>query len=595
VKNQLTGPQEGSYPSQSADFRLWLAMGRNRMSTTILGLNYAFHDSTACVVRDGRLLCALEEERFTRHKHTLEFPWTAIEKCLEIAAVAPAEITHVAVSVKPWLHWQHKLAYRLSHLRTSRPFLRYDLFWSASKYREFRKWYRGLWPANGRGPQVHFIPHHHCHGAGSFFVSPFESAAILSIDGSGEWSTSFLGRGQGTHIDSFSESYFPHSLGSFYEAATDFCGFQPNYDEGKTMGLAPFGDAERFYPEFRNMVRIGEQGGIHVDTSWFRYPFFAAPRFGARFEQAFGMARGRNGPIEDRHLDVAAAAQRVLEECGLQMARQLHERTGERHLVIAGGVSLNSVMNGRILRETPFEDVYIMAAAGDNGTAIGAAFYLQHAILGQPREFVHLDPYLGTAYGNDHIRRVLDEAKVGYEYHEDIASVAASKLRQQRIIGWFQGRMEIGPRALGNRSILADPTNPEMKDRINAEVKHREAFRPFAPSATVEARNDYFDIGVEDPFMLKVCDVLPHQRTVLPAITHVDGTARLQTVSRETNPLYHDLISKFAAHSSVPVVLNTSFNIMGEPIVESPVNALRCFYSTGLDDLVIGNFVLSKP
>lgn len=564
------------------------------MSTTILGINYAFHDSSACIVHDGRLVCALEEERFTRQKHAIVFPWNAIERCFEMAGLAYGDITHIAVSVRPWLHLQRKLAYRLAHPGSVRPFLRYDLFWSVQKHREFRKWYRGLWPEEDRGPQVHFIPHHHCHGAGSFFVSPFESAAILSIDGSGEWSTSFLGRGQGMRVESFGESYFPHSLGSFYEAATHYCGFQPNYDEGKTMGLAPFGDPERFYPRFREMVRIDREGSIHVDTSWFGYPWFSKSRFGPRFEEAFGPARSRNGPFEDRHRDAAAAAQRVLEECGLQMARQLHERTGERHLVIAGGVALNSVMNGRILRETPFDDVYVMAAAGDNGTAIGAAFYLQHAILGRPREFVHLDPYVGTSYDNAQIRRVLAEAKVRYEHHEDIAGVAARKLSEQRIIGWFQGRMEIGPRALGNRSILADPTNPAMKDRINAEVKHREAFRPFAPSAIVEARNEFFDIGVEDPFMLKVCNVLQHKRRVLPAITHVDGTARLQTVSRETNPLYHELITKFAATSGVPVVLNTSFNIMGEPIVESPVNALRCFYSTGLDDLFMGNFALSK-
>jgi carbamoyltransferase len=277
------------------------------------------------------------------------------------------------------------------------------------------------------------------------------------------------------------------------------------------------------------------------------------------------------------------------------MARHLYERTHEKHLVIAGGVSLNSVMNGRILRETPFEDVYVMAAAGDNGTSIGAAYYLYHGLLGRPREFVHLSPHLGTEYDNAAIKKVLDEAKVPYEYKENVAEVAAQKLHARRIVGWFQGRMEIGPRALGSRSILADPTDPGMKDKVNAEVKHREAYRPFAPSSTVEARNDYFDIGVEDPFMLKVCNVLPEKRTVLPAITHVDGTARLQTVRRETNPLYHELISQFGRLSGVPVVLNTSFNIMGEPIVESPVNALRCFYSTGLDDLVMGNYVVSKP
>jgi len=543
---------------------------------------------------DGQLTCALEEERFSRKKHEREFPWTSIERCLDIAGINPRDISHVALAVVPWLHWEKKLSYRLKRLARSRPFLRYDLFWSFYRYRQFLGWYKSLWPDRAAGPQVHLVPHHHCHAAGSFLVSPFDSAAILSIDGSGEWSTSLLGQGKGSGISVSSESYFPQSLGSFYEALTQYCGFKANYDEGKTMGLAPLGDPTRFYQQFRDMVRIGPDNSIHVDTRWFGYPDFTLPRFGPRWEQTFGPARKPDGAIEEHHQDAAAAGQRVLEECGLQMARQLHETTGERSLVIAGGVALNSVMNGRILRETPFEDVYVMAAAGDNGTAIGAAYYVQNIVLSRPRQFVHLDPYLGTSYDNVEIKRVLDEAKVRYCYHEDIAEVAADRLRQQRILGWFQGRMEIGPRALGNRSILADPTNPNMKARINAEVKHRESFRPFAPSVLVESRNRFFDIGVEDPFMLKVCNVLPEQRIRLPAITHVDGTARLQTVSSGTNPLYHRLISRFGELSGVPVILNTSFNIMGEPIVESPVNALRCFYSTGLDDLAIGNFLLSK-
>lgn len=266
-------------------------------------------------------------------------------------------------------------------------------------------------PDEARRPQVHYIPHHLSHGAGSFLVSPFDSAAILSIDGSGEWSTSLLGHGRGTQVESFGASYFPHSLGSFYEAVTEYCGFQSNYDEGKTMGLAPLGDADRFHAQFREMVRVDEHGRIEFDTSWFGYPDYVIPRFGSRFEKAFGPARRGNGPFEERHHDAAAAGQRVLEECGLQLARQLHDRTGERYLVLAGGVSLNSVMNGRILRETPFEDVYVMAAAGDGGTAIGAAFCLQHVILGQPRRFVHLDPYLGTSYDDAAIKRALDEAK----------------------------------------------------------------------------------------------------------------------------------------------------------------------------------------
>lgn len=562
----------------------------------ILGINYFFHDSSACIVQDGRLICALEEERFTRRKHTSEFPRISAARCLAVAGATPADITHIAVALEPSLHWPRKALHALGNFRNSRHFFEQEVIRTLWKQRALGQWIRELWPDAHRRPQLHFIPHHQCHAAGSFLVSPFESAAILSIDGAGEWSTSFLGRGTGNRIEFYGESFFPHSLGSFYEVATQFCGFHPNCDEGKTMGLAPFGDPDALYEQVRRMIRIDDDARIEVDTSWFTYQYQGQARYGSRFEQAFGTGRGlgKEEPFEKRHLDIAAAFQRVLEECGLAMARWLYERTREKYLVIAGGVSLNSVMNGRILRETPFEDVYIMAAAGDNGTSIGAAYYLYNVLLGQPRRFVHLSPHLGTEYDNSFVRRVLDEAKAPYTYHDDVTSVTAQKLRQGRIIGWFQGRMEIGPRALGSRSILADPTDPGMKDKINAEVKHRESFRPFAPSTTVEARNDYFDLGVEDPFMLKVCNVLPDKRALLPAITHVDGTARLQTVSRDTNPLYHQLISEFGRLSGVPVVLDTSFNIMGEPIIESPVDALRCFYSTGLDDLVIGNYLVSK-
>jgi len=562
----------------------------------ILGINYVFHDSSACIVQNGRLICALEEERFARRKHTSEFPRISAIRCMELAGLKPADITHIAVSIKPTLHWPRKTMYAFWHLGSSRQFIKNEFLRMLWKQRALTQWISELWPMADRRPELHFIPHHHCHAAGTFLVSPFDSAAILSIDGSGEWSTSFLGRGAGNHIEFYGESFFPHSLGSFYEVATQFCGFHPNSDEGKTMGLAPFGDPDALYDQVRRMIRINEKAGIEVDLSWFTYQYSGQNRYGSRFEQAFGKGRSTNKaePFEKHHVDIAAAFQRVLEECGLAMARWLHERTREKYLVIAGGVSLNSVMNGRILRETPFEDVYIMAAAGDNGTSIGAAYYLYNVVLGQPRNFVHLSPHVGTEYDNTFIKQVLDEAKVPYTYHDNVAGVAAQKLRQGRIIGWFQGRMEIGPRALGSRSILADPTDPGMKDKINAEVKHREAYRPFAPSTTVEACNDYFDLGVEDPFMLKVCNVLPDKRDLLPAITHVDGTARLQTVNRDTNPLYHELISEFGRLSGVPVVLNTSFNIMGEPIIESPVDALRCFYSTGLDDLVIGNFVVSK-
>ena len=560
----------------------------------ILGINHFYHDSSACIVTDGELRVAIEEERLTRDKHTGAFPRLAIARCLEMAGLEPGDIDAVAVSIRPTLHWPAKLAYAARHPGGARSFLRHELINSYYKQKALRAWFEQTWPAGGHRPRLHFVPHHLAHVAGTFFVSPYERAALLSLDGSGEWATSFLGLGEGNRITCFNQSFFPHSLGSFYEAVTEFCGFRPNYDEGKTMGLAPFGDPERFLLQVREMVAVSDEGDIRIDLSWFSYQFWGRQRCGPRFHQVFGPPRRRGAPIEKHHEDTAAAFQQVLEEAALGMCRMLRERTGCRHLVVAGGVALNSVMNGRIVRESGFDDIYVMPAAGDNGTAIGAAYYIYNGLLGRERNFVHENPYVGTAYDDDDIAAVLRECKLKAEYHEDIEVQAARLLRDGHIIGWFQGRMEIGPRALGNRSILADPTRPDMKDRINAEVKHREAYRPFAPSVPVEAMKDYFDSRVQAPFMLKVCNVLPDKREVIPAVTHVDGSARMQSVRVDINPRYHRLLNEFGRLSGVPVLLNTSFNVMGEPIVESPLDAIRCFFSTGLDRLVLGNYLVSK-
>jgi carbamoyltransferase len=313
-----------------------------------------------------------------------------------------------------------------------------------------------------------------------------------------------------------------------------------------------------------------------------------------KFFRIFGQPREKNGPFKKHHMDVAAAFQRVLENKVLEICEILYQKTKAEYLVVSGGVSLNSVMNGRIVRESSFKDIYVMPAAGDNGTAIGAAYYLYNGLFKQPRNFVHLNPYVGTSYSNEVIEKVLKGAKLKYEKYEDICDVAAKLLAEGKIIGWFQGAMEIGPRALGSRSILANPAFPDMKDKINAEVKFREAYRPFAPSAIVEAKDEFFDLEVEAPFMLKVCNVLKDKQSVIPAVTHVDGSARLQTVTQDSHPRYYELIKKLGDRTGVPVVLNTSFNIQGEPVVESPQDALRCFFSTGLDYLVIGNFVIGK-
>jgi carbamoyltransferase len=560
----------------------------------ILGLNYFFHDSTACVVRDGVLVAAVEEERLNRQKHTIAFPSLSAAKVLELAGLEPGDVDHVAVSIKPTLNVWPRVVHAVRHLPRARRFVGHEFINAYFKQENFWDWYRGIWPDKEKGPRVHFVPHHLSHAPGSFFVSPFESAALLGLDGAGEWATSYLGKGEGNRITCYNQSYFPHSLGSFYEAVTQFCGFRPNYDEGKTMGLAPFGDPEVHYPTVSGMAQGNGRGDIEIDLSYFRYQHHGHERCSPRFFETFGQPRRRGEEFQDRHKNAAAAFQKVLEERALGMARFLREKTGERHLVLSGGVALNSVMNGRILREAGFDDIYVMPGAGDNGTAIGAAHYVWNAVLDQPKRDVHDDPYLGTEYSNDDLRKVLQECKLESEYREDITGATAELLAQGNIVAWFQGKMEVGPRALGNRSILADPSPDWMKDRINAQVKHREAYRPFAPSVPVEHANDYFDMKGESPFMLKVCDVLPEKRGEVPAITHVDGTARVQTVNRNTNPRYHELINEFGERTGVPVILNTSFNIMGQPIIESPLDAIRCFYSTGLDALVLGNHIVRK-
>lgn len=562
----------------------------------ILGLNYVYHDTSACIVKDGELVVALEEERFTRSKHTSGFPINAIDRCLEVAGIQPDGIDHIAVSFDPRLHIGKKLAYAAQLGLQGIELLKCEFLRPHRQQKVFWRWYAANWQGSDRKPKVHFIDHHRSHIAGSFFVSPYDKAALLSIDGSGEWSTHWMGEYDGTKFVEYCESFFPHSLGAFYEAATEFCGFRTNYDEGKTMGLAPFGDPVPFFDIVDSMVDILPNGEIRMDLSWFEYQTFIPRRTSRKFVEALGEPRlmQASAPFETYHENVAASFQKVLENKVLEMCRILEQRSTAEYLVIAGGVSLNSVMNGRILRETRFRDVYVMPAAGDNGTSIGAAYVVWNQVLGNQKRYRLSDPFLGTGYTDEQIETLLNAFKLEYIKSHDVCADAARILHSGKIIGWFQGRMEIGPRALGSRSILADPTPAHMKKKINAEVKYREPYRPFAPSSTAESYKNYFEIPVEDPFMLKVGNVRPEWRERLAAITHVDGSARLQTVNRATNPVYHQLLTEFGKLSGVEVLLNTSFNVMGEPVVESPEQAIRCFYSTGLDALVIGSFIVLK-
>jgi carbamoyltransferase len=398
----------------------------------ILGINYFFHDSSACLVVDGELVVALEEERFSRSKHTTQFPEIAIARCLEMSGLSYKDIDHVAVSINPGKDWQKKVLYGIKLAKRAGPFIKQELIGGVRKQRDFKRWYARHW-TTGEGPRVHNVNHHLSHIAGSFFVSPYERAALLSMDGSGEWSTTWVGETDGVNFTCYSETDFPHSLGSFYETATQFCGFQPNYDEVKTMGLAPFGNAERFFATMEKMIEIGQHGEVAIDLSWFNYHNWGHERYSEKYTQAFGAARKKGEDIQTHHEDVAAACQKVLEERVLEMCRVLEKKSSADYLVIAGGVSLNSVMNGRILRETRFKDVYIMPAAGDSGTAIGAAYYVHNTVLGSPKRVCHDNPYLGTEYSNQEIEAVLNECKLRYHESDDVCAEAAGLLKDGRI------------------------------------------------------------------------------------------------------------------------------------------------------------------
>lgn len=562
----------------------------------IIGLNYIFHDASACVISKGEIKCAIEEERLSREKHTSKFPTRAIARCLRQADLTLDEVDHIAISVNPDVAVAKKVQYAASLGGAAREFLYSEIGGQNQKHLAFWSWYNHNWPAHkARRPAVHFVDHHYSHAIGSFHVSPWSEAAVMAIDGGGEWRTVWMGEARNSTFSQFSETLFPHSLGTFYSAVTEYCGFKVEYDEGKTMGLAPTGDPTRFFDLVDDMVRVKDDGSVELNLSWFDLPASITGRFcNERLISAFGAPRLPGEEICERHRDAAAAFQAVLEKNVLKMTAMLAEKTKLPFLVHSGGVALNSVANGKILQAGHFDDIYVMPGAGDNGTAIGAAAYVYKEILGIEEKLSHLNPFVGDEYSNQEIEHALKSAKVAYRRCDSVCVEAAKSLADGKIVGWFQGKMEFGPRALGGRSILADPTRAGMKDKINSEVKHREAFRPFAPSVIAERASDYFEATVEVPFMLTVFPVREEVRSKIPAIVHVDNTARLQTVQRNCNERYYDLILEFGKLSGHPVVLNTSFNVMDEPIVASPYDAVRCFYSTGIDILYIGDFVLEK-
>ncbi|MFQ5671713.1 MAG: carbamoyltransferase [Nitrospinales bacterium] len=583
----------------------------------ILGISAYYHDSAACLVRDGEIIAAAQEERFTRKKHDSGFPLQAVRYCLQAGGITTADLDYVGFYDKPFIKFERILETYLSVApRGIGSCLKALPLWLKEKL--WTRWNirRDLEYA---GP-VLFAEHHESHAASAFFPSPFEEAAILTMDGVGEWTTSSIGIGRGNKIELVHELHFPHSLGLLYSAFTYYLGFKVNSGEYKVMGLAPYGR-----PRYADLIRdrlldIKEDGSFRMDMSCFNY-LSGLTMTNANFDRLFGAPpRGPESKITQREMDIAASLQAVTEEIMLKMARHARRLTGMKHLCLAGGVALNCVGNGKILKEKIFDRVWVQPAAGDAGGSLGIALYIWHQALQHSRQTNQSDTmkgaYLGPRFDAASIRDFLEKNQVPHKELEEndlIRSVVAN-LKQGKVVGWFQGRMEFGPRALGARSILGDARNQTMQSTMNLKIKYRESFRPFAPSVLAEKVHEWFEMDSESPYMLLVApvredkktpmtedekrrfgiDLLNVPRSQVPAVTHVDYTARIQTVHQGTHPRYYNLLKTFGEETGCPVLINTSFNVRGEPIVCTPEEAYRCFMRTEMDYLVMENFILDK-
>ena len=587
----------------------------------ILGISAFYHDSAAALVIDGDVVAAAQEERFTRRKHDHAFPTNAIRYCLGEAGLGAESLDYVGFYDKPFLKLERLLETYLSYApRGFRSFLQFVPVWAKEKLHLPREIRRGL---PGYERQIVFAEHHESHAASAFFPSPFEEAAILTLDGVGEWATTTYGTGRGNRIELTHEIRFPHSLGLLYSAFTYFTGFKVNSGEYKLMGLAPYGEPKYIERIRDHLIDLKPDGSFRLDMSYFEYCQglrMTSPRFEALFD---GPPRRSEAPITQREMDIAASIQAVTEEAMLRAARHVHAETGMRRLCLAGGVALNCVGNGRVLREGPFDEVWIQPAAGDAGGALGVALFIWHQLLDRPRAARTPDAQQGSLLGpratDDGIRAFLDEAGAVYETYPDDAALCdtvAGLLARGQVVGWFQGRMEFGPRALGARSILGDARSPTMQSVLNRKIKFRESFRPFAPSVLRERADEYFDVRPDEdsPYMLLVApvrdarrapdgngdqelrglDKLKRVRSDIPAVTHVDYSARVQTVDDARHGRYAALLRAFEARTGCPVLINTSLNVRGEPIVCSPEDAYRCFLSTRMDALVLERSVLRK-
>lgn len=572
----------------------------------ILGINAYHGDAAAAIVKDGQLIAAVEEERFNRKKHCAGFPALAISYCLEVARISLDQVDHIGISRDPSAHLHKKILFSLTKLASLSELIAARLA-NAARIRDLRQdLTRALGVAASEKVKFHNVEHHKAHMASCFFISPFERAAILSIDGFGDFISTMWGLGQGNGIDVLGQVEYPHSAGAVYTATSQYLGFTKYGDEGKVMGLAPYG-RPRYLREFRDIIRTDNGSGfklnldyfLHhsegVDMTWDEGSPTIGRMFSDRFIETFGVGRSAGEPLTQQQEDIAASLQARLEEVGFHILNQLYEETKLDKVCLAGGVALNSVMNGKIALHTPFREVFVQPAAGDSGTAVGVCYYIYNMILHQPRSFVMEHAYTGPEFDERQIEEALKQSSLSHckLSNCELTQVAARAIAEGKIVGWFQGRMEFGPRALGNRSIVVDPRRSEMKDILNARIKKREPFRPFAPSILEERVGEYFEQTYPSPAMLMVYQVKQEKRSVIPAVTHVDGSGRLQTVTRSSNPRYYQLIADFEQLTSVPVVLNTSFN-EDEPIVCTPEEALNCFQRTRMDVLFLGNFMVQR-
>jgi carbamoyltransferase len=586
----------------------------------ILGISAFYHDSAAALVRDGEIIAAAQEERFTRKKHDEHFPENAVRYCLEAGGIKASDLDAVVFYEKPLIKFERLLETYLAFApRGLFSFFRAMPQWLQQKLHLPREIDKGL-GGDYRGP-IYFCTHHESHAASAFFPSPFDEAAIITLDGVGEWTTTSWGFGRRNKINLCGEIRFPHSLGLLYSAFTYYCGFRVNSGEYKLMGLAPYGT-----PRFADLIRkhlidLKDDGSFRLDMGYFNY-CQGLTMTNDRFHRLFGgPPRNPDSELSQRDMDLAASIQVVTEEAMLNIAKHVHRETGLKNLCLAGGVALNCVGNGRILRQGPFENIWIQPAAGDAGGALGAALWCWYQQIGSPRVPQAGDSqkgsYLGPDFSSVQVRDELDALHAVYEVYEndaDMAEEVAAELAQGRIVGHFAGRAEFGPRALGHRSLLGDPRDPDMQRRMNVAIKFRESFRPFAPAAIEGKQSGYFDLTAESPYMLLVAPVCEERlrkltseeeqlsglaklktvRSDLPAVTHVDNSARVQTVSKTRSPRFHAILEAFEKRTGCPVLVNTSFNVRGEPIVHSPTDAYRCFMFTDMDVLVVENCLLRK-